>query len=143
VSRSAIRWNEYFPDARETNVEGLTFVEWLCAVGMQAAEYVSGAVYMTTGAYSPYPHKELHAKHWEMTQAWRAGEDPSEHKRRFVMLEDKHTLTCAIHPERCKHSMAQIHNCVICEKRLGDDRTRLDTCSKKCFGKLCDAQRRG
>ena len=53
-----------------------------------------------------------------------------------------HTLEHAIYGWKCKCSVMEIHEsgCVICWKRCpGID--HLDTCGKRCFAKLCEAQR--
>lgn len=45
------------------------------------------------------------------------------------------------HASGCSCKMAEITNCVICEKRLEPDRQHVDTCGPRCFSKLCERQR--
>ena len=53
-----------------------------------------------------------------------------------------HTLIHAIYSWRCNCTPAQIYEsgCVICWKRCTDP-DHMDTCGKRCFAKLCAAQR--
>lgn len=50
-----------------------------------------------------------------------------------------HTLDHALHG--CDHTMRDITNCVICERRLAPDRDHIDTCGERCFKRLLALQR--
>jgi len=54
-----------------------------------------------------------------------------------------HTLHHALNPEasECTCAMAQITNCVICEKRLSKERDQVDTCPGRCYQELLRQQR--
>ncbi len=54
-----------------------------------------------------------------------------------------HTLIHAIYSWKCNCTPAQIYEsgCVICGKFLDGPAADLDTCGKRCFKKLCVAQR--
>lgn len=39
--------------------------------------------------------------------------------------------------------MKDIHDCTVCGKDLDPGRKHTDTCGERCFGVLCDWQRRG
>ena len=54
----------------------------------------------------------------------------------------KHDLNHTLNAEAgCLCRMADIHNCVICGKRLRPDRQHMDTCGQACFKKLLAMQR--
>ena len=50
----------------------------------------------------------------------------------------QHTLAHALRPDEagCTHNMAEIHACVICDRRLKAIRERVDTCGAVCFKRL-------
>lgn len=54
----------------------------------------------------------------------------------------KHTLAHALTPAKagCECVMRDITECVICERPLMVDRKHTDTCSERCFKKLCSIQ---
>jgi hypothetical protein len=54
----------------------------------------------------------------------------------------EHTLAHALYPADtgCKHDMADIHTCVICNRWLKPDRDKVDTCSKSCLRTLSELQ---
>lgn len=60
------------------------------------------------------------------------------------MPEVKHTLEHALDPAatNCRHNMADITNCVLCERRLKPDRSEVDTCGRVCWEQLLEMQRR-
>ncbi len=55
----------------------------------------------------------------------------------------RHTLAHAIYSWKCDCTPAQIYEsgCVICWKRCDGANADGDTCGKRCFAKLCAAQR--
>lgn len=52
---------------------------------------------------------------------------------------DTHSLEHAL--TGCEHEMADITNCVLCERRLAADREHVDTCGEFCFRRLLVIQR--
>lgn len=53
-----------------------------------------------------------------------------------------HSLNCAIYVRSgCRHDISQITHCVICEARLQQMRTHVDTCGGRCFARLLKLQR--
>jgi len=50
-----------------------------------------------------------------------------------------HTLEHAL--RGCDCQMADIHNCVICEKRLDPERKHVDTCGEPHYRQLLELQR--
>jgi len=61
----------------------------------------------------------------------------------YINPSNRHTLFHAVHPAKagCTCDMRDIHNCVICEKRLAPDRTHVDTCGETCYRSLLQLQR--
>lgn len=53
-----------------------------------------------------------------------------------------HTILHALRPHLCGHRMAEIHNCVMCERRLHPERQHVDTCGDRCFNRLRRIQER-
>jgi len=51
-----------------------------------------------------------------------------------------HTIACVL-AGPCLHERKNVHNCVMCAKKLELQRDRLDTCSERCFQALLERQR--
>lgn len=54
-----------------------------------------------------------------------------------------HTLAHALEPAatNCRHAMADILTCVICNTYLNPGRTAVDTCGARCYRRLLQLQR--